>query len=185
MVECTAFEMGHSAHFDFFLFFAFSTATEYWLGKRRDQEEVYCTFGPKDVNEAGKDTTVSKHKIEDLARQLEDFSEIRFIVLTRLPPPQPGQKRHKGKWLGLTPKEDVVRGYDALSAGASRQLPPPPHHEEANEWKRTLDQNAHLPFKKRKVYKMMAPYRRKSPNTVFDTASISASSSFENHENVV
>ena len=154
--------------------------TEYWLGKRRDQEEVYCTFGPKDVNEAGKDTTVSKQKIENLARQLEDFSEIRFIVLTRLPPQEPGQRRRKGQWVGLTPKDEVCRGYDALSAGASRQLPPPPHFEEANEWKRALDQNSHLPFKKRKVFKMMAPYRRTSPNTVFETATISASSSYEN-----
>lgn len=157
------------------------------MGKRRDQEEVYCTFGPKDVNEAGKDTTVSKQKIEDLARQLEDFSEIRFIVLTRLPPQQPGQRRRKGKWVGLTPKEDVRRGYDAVSSGASRQVPPPPHFEEANEWKRVMDQHAHLPFKKRKVYKMVATYdRRTSPNTVFETASIAASSSwYENNDEEV
>lgn len=100
---------------------------EYWLGKRRDQEEVYCTFGPKDVNEAGKDRTVPKQKIVDLARRLEDFGEIRFIVLTRLPPPTDGQKqRRKGQWIGLTAKEDVQRGYD--SAPGRHATPTPPHH---------------------------------------------------------
>lgn len=158
---------------------------EYWLGKRRDQEEVYCTFGPKDVNEAGKDTTVSKQKIVDLARQLEDFSDIRFIVLTRLPPTEPGQKRRKGHWIGLTPKEEVQRGYDSVGV-VPRQVPPPPHQakqvEQVKEWKRAMEENARLPFKKRKVFKMMATYdRRGSPKTVLeaDAALLSRSPSME------
>lgn len=103
--------------------------TEYWLGKRRDQEEVYCTFGPRDVNEAGKDTTVPKSKILDLARQLEDFADIRFIVLTRMAPTAKGERKRKGQWLGLTPKQKVCRGFDSLGSGM-RQAPPPPHHDD-------------------------------------------------------
>ena len=147
------------------------------MGKRRDQEEVYCTFGPRDVNEAGKDTTVSKQKIVDLARQLEDFSEIRFIVLTRLAPPEPGQRRRKGRWQGLTPKEDVRRGYDALSS--IRQLPPPPHSEEADDLKRTIEQNSRLPFKKRKSFHLIPNYCRVSPSTVLETATAVAAASDE------
>lgn len=164
-------------------------STEYWLGKRRDQEEVYCTFGPKDVNEAGKDTTVSKQKIVDLARQLEDFPDIRFIVLTRLAPPTPGQKRRKGRWIGLTPKEDVQRGYD--STGLNRQLPPPPHQtteiEQPKEWKRTLEQSSRLPFKKRKVFKIVPLYRQSSPKTVLEADALisHAQSSDENYVNVL
>ena len=160
------------------------------MGKRRDQEEVYCTFGPKDVNEAGKDAAAPKPKIVSLARQLEDFSEIRFIVLTRLPPPQKGQPRPKGKWRGLTPKEEVSRGYDALTS--SRQLPKAPHHEnDCLEHKRKLEENARLPFKKRKFSismdnnkKAAKSLRQTSPKTIFldpVTVTISASSSFENN----
>jgi len=144
------------------------------------------------VNEAGKDTTVSKQKIVNLARQLEDFSEIRFMVLTRLPPPEKGQPRPKGKWCGLTPKDQVSRGYDALTS--SRQLPKAPHHDsDCLELKRKLEENARLPFKKRKFYmsmdcnitnrndkKVANSLRQTSPKTiVLDPVTISTSSSFE------
>jgi hypothetical protein len=135
-------------------------APEYFLGKRRDQEELYCTFRPRDVNEAGRCRSVSKAKIVELARKLEDFADIRFIVLTRIAPmnkvTEKGMKARRGSWVGLQPANNVVRGYDSLAAASPRQLPPPPHG----------------PPKKRKALVEVAPtqctFQRTSPFTVLE-----------------
>lgn len=51
------------------------------FGKRFDQEELYCTFGPRDVAQAMDDPSVQKETIISLARRLENFSDIRMIML--------------------------------------------------------------------------------------------------------
>jgi hypothetical protein len=149
------------------LYFVFARSLpipEYFLEKRRDQEELYCTFRPRDVNEAGRCRSVPKSKIVDLARRLEDFADIRFIILTRLAPTDKGTKARRGNWVGLEPARQVVRGYDSLAAGSTRQLPPPPHQ----------------PIKKRKAEvaptgpkranRMQCTFQRPSPLTVLDDA---------------
>jgi hypothetical protein len=55
------------------------------FGKRLDQEEVYCTFGPRHVQEVMDDGYISKAKVLDTCRRLEDFHDIRFIALRRIP----------------------------------------------------------------------------------------------------
>ncbi|KAL7579961.1 hypothetical protein ACA910_004956 [Epithemia clementina (nom. ined.)] len=80
------------------------------LGKRRDQEEVYCSFGPCDVREALDDSRISKARLIGIARQLEDFSLIRFIVLTRLT-----ENQTTGQIRGLLPPSEVQRGFDQIS----------------------------------------------------------------------
>ena len=80
------------------------------LGKRRDQEEVYCSFGPCDVREASDDPLVPKARLVDIARRLEDFAAIRFIVLTRL-----AEDREMGQILGLSQPSEVQRGFDQVS----------------------------------------------------------------------
>ena len=53
------------------------------LGKRADQEEVYCTFSSRDILGVMEDC-ISKNELLDIARRLEDFSDTRFIVLESL-----------------------------------------------------------------------------------------------------
>jgi hypothetical protein len=49
--------------------------------KRLDQEELYCSFDCRDVAEAMEDPDISKEILVDLARRLEDFADIRPIML--------------------------------------------------------------------------------------------------------
>jgi hypothetical protein len=64
------------------------------FGKRLDQEEVYCTFGPRHVKEGNlQDGAISQEIVLATCRQLEDFYDIRFIALRRIPsPPQEPQQ---------------------------------------------------------------------------------------------
>ena len=55
-----------------------------WLGKHRQQEEVYCTFGPRDVYEEMEDSHVTKEEVIDVLRQIEDFPQVRMICLRPL-----------------------------------------------------------------------------------------------------
>lgn len=77
------------------------------LGKRLDQEEVYCSFGPRDVNEAEDDPSLPKSLLIDFCRRLEDFADIRFLVLT----PVAGKK---GVIQGLGKLRDIQRGFDQM-----------------------------------------------------------------------
>jgi hypothetical protein len=147
---------------------------------------------------------VSKQKIVQLARQLEDFADIRFIVLTRLAPTSKGERKRKGQWRGLTPKDKVCRGYDSLGTMGRLAPPPPPHHEEEEEerlsneaWKRPASEKKlghSLPFKKRRMFQIMSTCRQVAlvetvPGTKIDSATaasetetVSSASSFENHD---
>ena len=63
------------------------------LGKRLDQEEVYCTFGLRDIFQSfeGDPHAIPKHQLLDFARRLENFQAIRFIVLEAIPEGQQGK----------------------------------------------------------------------------------------------
>jgi hypothetical protein len=92
------------------------------LAKRRDQEELYCTFGPRDLHEGEDDPFISKGEIADMARKLEDFGMIRFIVLepltktatTRTARQRKNTGRLRGDFVGLVPPPSVKRGFDHL-----------------------------------------------------------------------
>jgi hypothetical protein len=102
------------------------------LGKRIDQEEVYCTFGPRHIKEMG-DGSVSKFELVNLANSLEDFADIRFIVLETIPlvPPSDrltmrGGKTAAGCFLGLVHPSKVKRGFRHVDTASIRTPPPPP-----------------------------------------------------------
>jgi hypothetical protein len=80
------------------------------LGKRKDQEEVYCTFGARHIKEM-ESGSASKEELFALASSLEDFPDIRFIILEPLhistlfkSPKTPG------RFLGLVQQSKVRRG---------------------------------------------------------------------------
>lgn len=54
------------------------------LGKRLDQEEVYCTFRPKDIYESMEDSHVSKPAVMRILMAIEDYENIRMIRLRPL-----------------------------------------------------------------------------------------------------
>lgn len=81
------------------------------LGKHLNQEETYCTFGPRDVMEAMDDGNISKVQLVKLARSLEDFGDIRFLCLSLL---KPGQIT-EGLFLGTMDPRKIKRGFDTLS----------------------------------------------------------------------
>ena len=92
------------------LFYAsplFHITKEGILGKRRDQEEIYCSFGPCDVREALEDPRVSKENLVEIARRLKDFSSIRFIELRRLT-----NNQSKGQIRGLSLPNDIDHSFD-------------------------------------------------------------------------
>jgi hypothetical protein len=77
------------------------------LGKRVDQEEVYCTFSARDIRQAMSDGRVSKEELMELAQSLEDFADIRFLVLRPL-----SAEEQTGRFIGLTDSAEVRRGVD-------------------------------------------------------------------------
>jgi hypothetical protein len=84
------------------------------FGKQVDQEEVYCTFNSRDIYEAMEDSRVTNETLNGFASTLEDFQEIRFIVLKVLPTMLPNRvtrsKKVIGSFLGLTSPPKVKRG---------------------------------------------------------------------------
>eukprot|EP00934_Nitzschia_sp_Nitz4_P007158 Nitzschia sp. Nitz4//scaffold15_size197535//167603//171173//NITZ4_001605-RA/size197535-augustus-gene-0.216-mRNA-1//1//CDS//3329537796//7148//frame0 len=54
------------------------------LGKRLDQEEVYCTFRPKDIYESMEDAHVSKPAVMKVLLAIENYDDIRMIKLRPL-----------------------------------------------------------------------------------------------------
>ncbi|CAB9528206.1 expressed unknown protein [Seminavis robusta] len=89
------------------------------LGKRRDQEEVYCTFGYQEVVEAAtgiKDET--KDTLLHILKKLEDFDDIRFLKLRPLRQHHPTltipkDQHEKGGLKGLVDPRRVKRGFRA------------------------------------------------------------------------
>lgn len=93
---------------------------QHFFGKNIAQEEVYCTFAPRDVFEAMEDARITKEDVISVLRGIEDFEEVRMIRLTPLLRHNPRFKRTKqyddevGGFVGLLPPEDVERGFDSL-----------------------------------------------------------------------
>jgi hypothetical protein len=78
------------------------------LGKRLDQEEVYCTFRPKDIYENMEDSHVSKPAVMRILNAIVDYADVRMIMLRPLrqhEPPSVMKERlvtpEKGGFVGL------------------------------------------------------------------------------------
>ena len=78
------------------------------LGKRLDQEEVYCTFRPKDIYESMEDPHVSKAAVMKVLQAIPDYGDVRMIRLKPLrqhEPPFTLKERlmepEKGGFIGL------------------------------------------------------------------------------------
>ena len=52
--------------------------------ERLDQEEVYCTFRPKDIYESMEDAHVKKDSVMEVLQAIEDYDNIRMIRLRPL-----------------------------------------------------------------------------------------------------
>jgi hypothetical protein len=84
------------------------------FGKQIDQEEMYCTFSPRDVSEAMDDSTVTKKEVVKYLRCIEDFEDVRMIQLKPLPLKQRGVGQQLGGFVHLSEPGEVERGYDQL-----------------------------------------------------------------------
>jgi len=112
-----------------------ANAMQNWLGKARDQEETYCTFGPSEFLSSADDAYVSKEDVLEVLRCIEDFKYVRMIKLKALKIHDPNyagpakkRKRSKvssrslwdssnkgidqGGFVGLKHPDEVVRGFD-------------------------------------------------------------------------
>jgi hypothetical protein len=88
------------------------------LGKRCDQEEVYCTFTKKQIQQSMmNDHRISKKQLMDIVTSLDDFGSIRFMVLERK-----NCSSRLGRILGLRNDSTIIHGYD--SSCSLVQLPP-------------------------------------------------------------
>jgi hypothetical protein len=83
------------------------------LGKRIDQEEVYCTFSARHMKEMECSATgASKQELIHIANSLEDFPDIRFILLEPLHILDPSHPHYvPGSILGLTSPHRIQRGF--------------------------------------------------------------------------
>jgi hypothetical protein len=96
------------------------------FGKRLDQEELYCSFDRRDVAGAMDDPDISKGILVDLARRLEDFPDIRMIMLEPIVQNEEKPRVTRSKmiqteqvvtkdfvnFVGLTDASQVKRGFD-------------------------------------------------------------------------
>jgi hypothetical protein len=96
---------------------------QHFLGKKLNQEDIYCTFGPRDVAEAMEDSGISKSVLVKLARSLEDFHSIRFICLTLLPGKRPAlTKKTFGSYIGCIAPSKVERGFYQMELDSSSNI---------------------------------------------------------------
>ena len=103
------------------------------LGKRLDQEEVYCTFQPKDIYESMEDAHVSKDDVMEMLLSIEDFENIRMIRLRPLRQHEPPSvfrnskvEPETGGFIGLNLPLGRKRFKEYKQRGRNKPPPPPP-----------------------------------------------------------
>jgi hypothetical protein len=87
------------------------------LGKRLDQEEIYCTFGLQHVNGSSESSGVTNPDLLRILYGLEDFFDIRFLALEVL------AVGETGTILGLHDPSTIQRGF---TRSPSSSTPPKP-----------------------------------------------------------
>jgi len=95
------------------------------FGKQLNQEEKYCTFTPLHMKGMGEDPAVSREELVRVANSLEDFPDIRFIVLEPLPSLLRKTRNRKatGRFLGLMSPSKVQRGFSSSRNSAPTTSP--------------------------------------------------------------
>ena len=79
------------------------------LGKTIQQEEVYCTFGPRHVQSTN-EKFVSRQELLDVVGRLEDFHSVRFIALDLIDKTSRDNDR-QGTIVGLQDPSTIQRGF--------------------------------------------------------------------------
>ena len=99
------------------------------LGKRLDQEEVYCTFKPKDIYESMEDAHVRKDDVMRVLLAIKDYENIRFVRLQPLRQHEPPSvmkerlvKPEVGGFIGLDYKLAEERKKQQAKALKERKL---------------------------------------------------------------
>ena len=86
------------------------------LGKRLDQEEVYCTFQPTDIYQSMEDAHINKDDVMKMLLSIEDFEHVRMIRLRPLRQHEPPSVFKK------TVVEPEVGGFVDLNWEKGRKL---------------------------------------------------------------
>lgn len=99
------------------------------LGKRLDQEEVYCTFQPKDIYESMEDFHIKKDDVMKMLLSIDDFENIRMIRLRPLRQHEPPSVFKERLWepeVGGFVDLDMSKGARLFKEFRSRKKAPPP-----------------------------------------------------------
>lgn len=101
------------------------------LGKRLDQEEIYCTFQPKDIYESMDDSHIKKDDVMQMLLSIDDFENIRMIRLRPLRQHEPPSIFKECLWepeVGGFVDLDLSKGARLLKEYRRRKksVPPPP-----------------------------------------------------------
>jgi hypothetical protein len=86
------------------------------LGKRLDQEEIYCTFQPKDIYESMEDFHINKDDVMKMLLSIDDFESIRMIRLRPLRQHEPPSVFKERLW------EPEVGGFVDLDMSKGARL---------------------------------------------------------------
>ena len=124
------------------------------LGKRLDQEEVYCTFRPKDIFESMEDPHVCKQSVMRVLLAIEDYDNIRMIRLRPLrqhEPPSVMKERlvepEVGGFKGLN--FDLVRGKRLSANSKAKKIEKPETPSESSQTKENHDDKENKKGKKK------------------------------------
>ena len=90
------------------------TTMQEWLGKEKGQEEIYCTFQPRDFYEGIDDPSVSKEHVLQILRGIEDFEEVRMIRLQPLTIHEKRSNHDHGGFVDLMDPKFIAHGFDSL-----------------------------------------------------------------------
>ncbi len=88
------------------------------LGKRLDQEEIYCTFRPKDIYESMEDPHVRKSEVMRILLAIENYDDIRMVRLRPLRQHEPANVFRQR----LYDHENETGGFKGLDFELSKRL---------------------------------------------------------------
>lgn len=89
------------------------------FGKQLDQEEMYCTITEQQLKFMEEDPDISRSTLMEIASSLEDFPDIRFIVLEPLPSllrRTRNRKEISGRFIGLVHPSMVKNGVGRVAS---------------------------------------------------------------------
>jgi hypothetical protein len=115
------------------------------LGKRLDQEEIYCTFQPKDIYGSMEDSHINKDDVMKMLLSIENFEQIRMIRLRPLRQHEPPSvfrdtviEPEVGGFIGL----NWEKGKQRFKEFRSRKKAPPPKQHKPRTVKSSEDSDS-------------------------------------------